>query len=183
MNAPQVDESRPFPEASGERTSNPSSGFELSAVDPIGRLFLEANEILANEEPLFAAAREYAWRKGGRLTRMFLSALPESWQTGRIVVDSELCWLSAGQCACTDVYHRETYPVAPDNVAYALANGELDVKHIAACFGPSELEFIEGRLDWTALPSLARDTRGRCIRDRLAMTLTQGPCLDRGFSA
>lgn len=135
-----------------------------SRVEPIGWLYCHDDDRLADEDPLFAAGREYAWRKGGVFTRTFLQSLPEVWQSGRIVVDSELCWLQPGVCPLTDVFHRETYPVAPDNVAYALANAELDVEHVAVCLGVSAMEFIEGEIDWSVMPKIARDTRGRWDR-------------------
>jgi hypothetical protein len=126
-----------------------------SDVGLLGTLPSPEGDALTHENPLFAADGRFAHARGGPITRAFLEALPPGWDPAGLVVDSTLVWLGRGFVPNGwRWFHREPCPGRAGG-AWDVANGEMDVEHVACVFGPSTAEVLVGELDLAALPALA----------------------------
>ena len=137
---------------------------ELGRLEPVDLSF-------AGERPLFAALGDFAFERGGPLTKLFLEELPESFD-GPLIVDSSLLWLNRGQGPRTRWFHHEVFPGETRN-GYGRANGELGAEHVACAFGAGAgRDFLVGRLPdpeslYCVDPEqfVVRDERLRRLRD------------------
>ncbi|WP_157605404.1 hypothetical protein [Schlesneria paludicola] len=97
-----------------------------------------------NETPLFAAGLGFARETSGPIATTFLDALPKEWTAGHLVIDSTLVWLRPGFRQGHVYWCHEPFPGRIDG-APAQSNAQREAEHIACCFGPSGIEFLEGK--------------------------------------
>ena len=101
---------------------------------------------LKAEPQFFSADLEFAQRLGGEITKEFLLALPDDWQTSELVIDSRVHMLMPGWFPCIPGWHLDDVPRPIDKVGQAneveSASGS---EHILAIIGDcSRTEFALG---------------------------------------
>lgn len=151
-------------------------------VHRIGHLSVPRDCALEDEEPLFAATKEFATEFGGPITGAFLEALPQDWRDIPLVIDTVLVWLPPGAWPGPRLFHREPYPESSDG-AFGCANLDLTVEHIAVVLGPVGWEFVVGALSLSlmqsALPLIHSSETGEArARDAVLQTLIAQRQLD-----
>jgi|GEM_PF-3675512 len=138
---------------------------KYSQVAEVGSLSRFDDATLLQEVPFFAAEGSTAYQQGGAVTRAFLNALPAEWQNDHLVVDSILVWLQEEQSLPTRWFHHEVYPGKTER-AFAAANEERDVEHIACAIGaPCEREFLVGDLSFADEATLDFDLYRTATKD------------------
>lgn len=119
-----------------------------------GAVLPEATEKEIKDEPmLFKCNGEYAMELGGRLTHLFLSALPEDWKNTPILIDSRSHMLMPGWFPCIPGWHH-------DDVPRERADGQPDyidpsyyAEHVMALWGDASLtEFAIGEETFDDVP-------------------------------
>ena len=146
-----------------------------SNIRRLGHLSTPEDCAIEDDEPLFAATREFAMEFGGPITRAFLQALPEVWQREHLVIDSALMWLPVGAWAGPLIFHRERYTESNEG-AFNSANRETDVEHIFVILSPARLDVLIGdipaHLADSSLKLLWLDSKDEAVlRDAALLTM------------
>lgn len=96
-------------------------------------------EILKNEPMFFNSGIDFAYLKGGPITRNFIDNLPMDWDDSNVVLDSRVHMLMPGWYPCIPGYHHDDVPRSAnsngqpdyDNMTYqsehlmGLVNGDI----------------------------------------------------------
>lgn len=102
--------------------------------------------VLKTEPQFFSVDLDFARQMGGEITRTFLAALPEDWQTSDLVIDSRVHMLMPGWFPCIPGWHLDDVPRPIDkdgqvNEVQSASGSE----HICAIIGDcSRTEFALG---------------------------------------
>lgn len=68
------------------------------------------NSAIKNETMFFNCDLEFAYKNGNEITRSFIDALPNEWQTDDVVFDSRVHMLMTGWYPCIAGYHHDDVP-------------------------------------------------------------------------
>ena len=71
------------------------------------------NDWIKNEPMFFNCSADFAWQRGGPITRSFLDALPVDWQDAKTVFDSRVHMLMPGWFPAIPGYHHDDVPRPP----------------------------------------------------------------------
>lgn len=74
------------------------------------RKFAEGMDDIKNEPMFFNSDLDFAWSKGGDITRSFIEALPAEWLYNPIVFDSRVHMLMPGWYPAIPGYHHDDVP-------------------------------------------------------------------------
>lgn len=133
-----------------------TSKFFISNCAELGGFAAEiSNEVIKNEPMFFNCDGEFAYEKGGPITRSFLDALPDDWKDSNVVFDSRIHMLMPGWYPAIPGWHHDDVPRPNggqpdyDNMAYhsqhilGLVNADVCPTHFAlgSCVMP---EIYEG---------------------------------------
>lgn len=134
---------------------------EVSGLDP------------RHETPLFAAGVEFALETSGPIAREFLDKLPENWRQGNLVIDSTLVWLGRGYRQGEMIWCHEPFPGRTDG-APGQSNAQQAAEHIACCFGPAGIDFLQGEAAEEELAHAPHTPEGLRERHTLLQTKIDG---------
>ncbi len=87
-------------------------------------------EHIKNEPMLFNCSGIEAWRLGGRITRSFLTNLPDEWLEADIVVDSRVHMLMKGWYPCIPGFHHDDVPRSRADGQPNYVNPEYRSEHL-----------------------------------------------------
>lgn len=113
----------------------------------IGAELPEAETKEIKTEPmLFRCDSEHAFQLGGRLTRLFMGALPEEWKTSNLIIDSRVHMLMPGMYPCIPGWHHDDVPREREDGQPNYETPSYKAEHIMAIWGDcSRTEFALGQ--------------------------------------
>ena len=114
-----------------------------SDLNRLGTFLPPEGHALEDEEPLFAATKEFAAEFGGPITQAFLQKLPQEWNQELLVIDSALMWLPVGAWPGPLLFHRERYTESNEG-AFGITNADLSLEHIVVVLSPIGFEILVG---------------------------------------
>src|SRR5690606_5066842 len=83
----------------------------VSRFQEVGDFAKEVKNIDIKNEPMFFNSDiQFAWERGGPITRSFIESLPESWRGARAVFDSRVHMLMPGWYPAIPGFHHDDVP-------------------------------------------------------------------------
>ncbi len=86
--------------------------------------------IIKNEPMFFNSDLDFAYSKGGMITKSFIDNLPNDWRHGEVVFDSRVHMLMPGWYPCIPGYHHDDIPRSTDSGQPNYNNPEYHSEHI-----------------------------------------------------
>lgn len=108
------------------------------------------NSNIPKEIMLFNSSINFAWEKGGPITRSFIDKLPEEYKGDNAVFDSRVNMLMEGMYPCIPGYHQDDVPRSSITGQPSYKNMPYKSRHILGLVNAevSPTIFAEGEVDF-----------------------------------